>query len=492
MSDYNHQTIPTYEIRSAKDVSQLVSQHAGRGKSNHVIWLALIGVFIDAYDLTTLSFGIDQVVSEFSLTPVMTGVVASAIICGTIVGNIIGGWLTDKIGRYRVFMADMVLFVIAAIVAGLAPNVWVLIAARFVMGISVGIDLPVAMSYLSEFSKFEGKSNKAARLAAWCPMWYAASSVCFAVVLALYFLLPPEHSNWLWRASLIFGAVPALLIIFVRGKYLTESPIWLANQGDLQGAAKILRQSYALNAKVADDIIPQQVGQQHQAKKLSFKVLFHSEYLSRTVVSLVIHVSVAFQYTTIAFFLPSILTRFFHTDTLTTITTTLGLNLIFAFTGGLLGVYVASRFSSRHVLLAGFGLQFVALVALAWIGEPQHPFLIYTAVILLGAWLFAEGFGPGAQMMVYPTMAYPAEIRGIGVGFNRAVTGVAQAIAMFVLPIWMARYQTDVFFIISFFAVVPLVVIGLMIKYEPTRHDVDAYPHAAKQKTALSTDVVVD
>ena len=95
-------------------------------------------------------------------------------------------------------------------------------------------------------------------------------------------------------------------------------------------------------------------------------------------------------------------------------------------------------------------------------------------------------------MMVYPTMAYPAEIRGIGVGFNRAVTGVAQAIAMFVLPIWMARYQTDVFFIISFFAVVPLVVIGLMIKYEPTRHDVDAYPHAVKQKTALSTDVVVD
>ena len=109
-------------------------------------------MFIDAYDLTTLSFGIEQVISEFSLSPVMTGVVASAIVCGTIVGNLIGGWLTDKIGRYRVFMADMVLFVIAAIVAGFAPNVWVLILARFIMGISVGIDLPVAMSYLSEFS----------------------------------------------------------------------------------------------------------------------------------------------------------------------------------------------------------------------------------------------------------------------------------------------------------------------------------------------------
>ena len=63
---------------------------------------------------------------------------------------------------------------------------------------------------------------------------------------------------------------------------------------------------------------------------------------------------------------------------------------------------------------------------------------------------FAEGFGPGAQMMVYPTMAYPASIRGVGVGFNRAVTGVAQAIALFVLPIWMAdinRCLPDYFYL---------------------------------------------
>ena len=464
----------SYLIKRTEDVSNLISKHAGQGKTNKVIWLALIGVFIDAYDLTTLSFGIEQVISDFSLTPVMTGVVASSIVVGTIVGNLLGGWLTDKIGRYRVFMADMVLFVIAAIVAGLAPNVWVLIAARFIMGISVGVDLPVAMSYLSEFSKFNGKSNKAARLAAWCPMWYAASSVCFAIVLVLYFILPPEHANWLWRISLIFGAVPALLIIFIRGKYLTESPIWLANQGDLEGAAKILRESYDINAQVDPDTKVVEETKKIQKPQASFKELFSPVYLHRTIVSIVIHISVAFQYTTIAFFLPSILTRFFNTDTLTTITTTLGLNLAFAFTGGLLGVYMASRFSSRFVLLAGFGLQFVALILLGVIGEPSNQYLLYGAILLLGIWLFAEGFGPGAQMMVYPTMAYPAHIRGVGVGFNRATTGVAQAIALFVLPIWMAKYSTDVFLIISIFAIIPIIVIGFIIKFEPTKVDVDA------------------
>ncbi|MCU4441909.1 MFS transporter [Acinetobacter pittii] len=482
--DHNHR----YEIKSPDDVSQLISKFAGKGKSNKVIWLALIGVFIDAYDLTTLSFGIEQVISEFSLSPVMTGVVASAIVCGTIVGNLIGGWLTDKIGRYRVFMADMVLFVIAAIVAGFAPNVWVLILARFIMGISVGIDLPVAMSYLSEFSKFNGSSNKAARLAAWCPMWYAASSVCFGLVLALYFLLPPEHSNWLWRASLIFGAVPALLIIFIRGKYLTESPIWLANQGDLKGAAKVLQESYAINAVATVEKVERTA---EKKKREGFAVLFNKTYLPRTIVAIVIHISVAFQYTTIAFFLPSILTRFFHTDVLTTITTTLGLNLLFAFTGGLLGVFVASRFKSRHVLLTGFLLQFIALIALAFIGEPGNSFLLYTAIGMLGLWLFAEGFGPGAQMMVYPTMAYPASIRGVGVGFNRAVTGVAQAIALFVLPIWMAGYKTDVYLIISIFAFIPLIVIGLLIKFEPTAQDVDVIDED-KAELPLNNSPVID
>lgn len=459
-----------YLIQKPSDVSQIISKLAGQGKTNKVIWLALIGVFIDAYDLTTLSFGIEQVISEFSLTPVMTGVVASAIVCGTIVGNIVGGWLTDKIGRYRVFMADMVLFVIAAIVAGFAPNVWVLIAARFVMGISVGVDLPVAMSYLSEFSRFNGSSNKAARLAAWCPMWYAASTACFTLVLALYFLLPPEHANWLWRGSLIFGAVPALLIIFIRSKYLTESPIWLANQGDLKGAVKILKESYAIDAVATVDQV-EKVELKHTQE--GFRVLFNQTYLPRTLVAIVIHIAVAFQYTTIAFFLPSILTRFFHTDTLTTITTTLGLNLAFAFTGGLLGVFVASRFSSRQILVTGFALQFIALVALSAIGDPSNTFFLYSAILMLGLWLFAEGFGPGAQMMVYPTMAYPASIRGVGVGFNRAITGVAQAVALFVLPIWMANYKTDVFLIVSIFAIVPIIVIGFIIKFEPTNQDVD-------------------
>lgn len=91
-------------------------------------------------------------VKEFYLTPILTGLVTSSIMIGTIVGNLVGGWLTDKYGRYPVFMADMLFSVVSAIASGLAPNVWVLIGARFLMGVGVGIVLPVAMVYLAQFS----------------------------------------------------------------------------------------------------------------------------------------------------------------------------------------------------------------------------------------------------------------------------------------------------------------------------------------------------
>ena len=141
MSTLNIDTAPPLSapIGSASDVARLINQRSEKNThARMIVLLALGGVFLDAYDLTTLSYGIDDVVREFSLSPLLTGVVTSSIMVGTILGNLVGGWLTDKYGRYQVFMADMLFFVVSAIAAGLAPNVWVLIGARFLMGIEIG------------------------------------------------------------------------------------------------------------------------------------------------------------------------------------------------------------------------------------------------------------------------------------------------------------------------------------------------------------------
>ncbi len=460
--------IPSTPVSSVSDVARLINNRSQQNSyARMIVFLALGGVFLDAYDLTTLSYGIDDVVREFNLTPTLTGLVTSSIMLGTIMGNLIGGWLTDKYGRYSVFMADMLFFIVSAIAAGLAPNVWVLIGARFLMGIGVGIDLPVAMSYLAEFSRFAGKGNKAARLAAWCPMWYAASSVCFFIIFALYFLLPQQHLDWLWRASLLFGAVPALLIIAVRRKFMNESPLWAANQGDLASAVRILRDSYGIHAH---EVTPTE--QKAPAPKVSFRVLFQPPYRERTLVAGVMNICISFEYTAIAFFLPSILAQFLGAGVFETISASLGLNALFAFTGGLLGMRLAWKYPSRHVAMAGFALQFVALVALALIGHPQATLTVALAILMLGVWLFAEGFGPGAQLMIYPALSYPTSIRATGVGFSRSLSGIGSALALFILPILQAAYGTNMFWIVSLSAIIPIIFL-LAVRHEPTQQDID-------------------
>ncbi|MFQ1040558.1 MFS transporter, partial [Citrobacter koseri] len=104
MSTLNIDTAPPLSapIGSASDVARLINQRSEKNThARMIVLLALGGVFLDAYDLTTLSYGIDDVVREFSLSPLLTGVVTSSIMVGTILGNLVGGWLTDKYGRYQ-------------------------------------------------------------------------------------------------------------------------------------------------------------------------------------------------------------------------------------------------------------------------------------------------------------------------------------------------------------------------------------------------------
>ena len=277
---------PRPVIRSAADVSSLVNRGAAIGSDARiVVAIALGGVFLDAYDLGALAFGVKDIAREFSLTPTGTGFVASAITFGAIIGALIGGYLTDKIGRYRVFMADMFFFVVAAIACALAPNAWVLGGARFVMGLGVGIDLPVAMAFLAEFSRLQGRGNKAARIAMWCPTWYAAISVSYLLVLGLYAVLPESHSGWLWRLILGFGAVPAIVIIAIRSRYISESPVWAANQGDLPEAAAILKRSYGIDARVDTARSQRRAPAPRKASWSNYGALLRGVYLRRTVLA---------------------------------------------------------------------------------------------------------------------------------------------------------------------------------------------------------------
>lgn len=462
-------------IRSAADVSNLVNQGAATGSDARiVVAIALGGVFLDAYDLGALAFGLKDVAHEFSLTPTGTGLVASAITFGAIVGAFCGGFLTDKIGRYRVFMADMFFFVIAALACAFAPNAWVLGGARFVMGLGVGIDLPVAMAFLAEFSRLSGRGNKAARIATWCPVWYAAISISYLLVLAFYSTLPASHAHLLWRLILGFGAVPAIVIIAVRSRYISESPVWAANQGDLAGAARILKRSYGIDAEVAQDAPAGTCGAPvRTASWKNYGALLRGVYLQRTILATVIGIASAFAYNAVAFGLPVILSSFLAQSMLTTILASLVLNLGFAFVGGLIAVRIVPRVGAWKLTVLGYVLQFAALIGLAIVGKPSATGEVIAAVALLATFLLGQGVGAGSHSMTFASLSYPTSLRGVGVGFNQTLMRASSTASLFLFPVLAAALNTRVFWIIAIAPLCGLVAL-LAIRWEPSGYDVDA------------------
>ena len=461
-------------IRSAADVSRLVNSGASkRSHANIIIAIALGGVFLDAYDLGALAFGIKDIAGEFHLTPSGTGMVASAITFGAVVGAFFGGYLTDKIGRYRVFMADMFFFVFAALACAFAPNEWVLAGARFVMGLGVGIDLPVAMAFLAEFSRLKGRGNKAASIAMWCPTWYAAISISYLLVLLLYGVLPAEQTHWLWRVILGFGAVPALVIIAIRSRYISESPVWAANQGNLAGAADILRRSYGINAWVAPRAEQQRAPQAVKARWSNYGRLLGGVYLRRTVLATVIAVASSFAYNAVAFGLPVILSSFLAQSMLTTILASLALNLLFAFVGGLIAVRWVPRFGAWRMTVLGYACQLAALIGLALIGRPTGGQEAALAVAMLALFLFGQGFGPGSHSMTFASLSYPTSLRGVGVGFNQTLMRASSTVSLFLFPVLVAMLNTGVFWVIAIAPLAGLLAL-LFIRWEPSGYDVDA------------------
>lgn len=470
-------------IRTPADVARAVAHHATPQRGAlMVVLLAFGGVFMDAYDFSSIAFGITEIKRQFGLSDAMTGLVNAAIMVGAAAGALCGGILVDRIGRYRLFMADMVFFVVAALGCAFAPNVWVLIAFRFLMGIGVGLDMPVAMAFLAEFSSLRGRGNRNQRVNGWSPVWYAATGFGYLVVLIFFLALPEASQPHLWRYVVGFGAVPAVVVLLVRRRYLKESPQWLAGHGDLRGAVDILRSAYGIDAELAPDAVGVRSRPSLASRGNAFGRLWSTQYRIRTVAALCIAVFSTFGYNAVAYGTPLILANLFHQGELTTIVSSLVINLGFGVGGGLLGVALVSRTGARSLTVVGFALQTVSLVVLALVGIPSGP-LIAVAVLMLALFIFAQAGGPGATQMAYATLSYPTSIRGAGVGFTEGTKRLFSVVSLFFFPVLAGSMQSGVFWVIAVFPLLGFVALSV-IRWDPTGVDTDAEDYAAEELVA--------
>ena len=122
--------------------------------TRQVFWARnIIGAatFFDGYTILAIAYAMPVLVREWRLTPPEVGMILSFGYLGQLAGAVFFGWLAERIGRLRVLLVTVLVFVSMDIACLFAWGAWSMILFRFVQGIGTGGEVPVASAYINEF-----------------------------------------------------------------------------------------------------------------------------------------------------------------------------------------------------------------------------------------------------------------------------------------------------------------------------------------------------
>jgi putative MFS transporter len=191
-----------------------------------------VGWALDAMDVGLISFVMAALAVQWSLTPTELSLVGSIGFVGMALGATLGGLLADRYGRRQVFALTLLVFGLATGAAALSWSVGALLVFRFLIGLGLGAELPVASTLVSEFAPARLRGRVVVALEAfWAVGWTLAALIG-------YFVVPVSDDGWRWALAL--GAVPALYAVVVR-RTLPESVRFLELRGRVDEAEAAVR-----------------------------------------------------------------------------------------------------------------------------------------------------------------------------------------------------------------------------------------------------------
>ncbi|WP_176493072.1 MFS transporter [Cobetia sp. 5-25-4-2] len=194
-----------------------------------MIFLIGAGLFLDSFEIALAASVLAALLSDGWSTLSLNSLFISVTFAGFIVGAWFSGILGDRLGRRFCYQINLALFGFASLAAAFMPNMELLIALRFLMGIGMGGELVLGFATLSEFVP----PNKRGRLVALLSL-IAQSAVFVCALLALWVI---PNLGWRW----MFGLVGvAAIAIWLARKNMAESPRWLASRGRHEEAHAII------------------------------------------------------------------------------------------------------------------------------------------------------------------------------------------------------------------------------------------------------------
>lgn len=456
----------TAVIRNAGDVADLIDTlRSLRGRTNWIWFLALAGLFLDAYSNAALGAGLSTMVDQLRLSPTQVSVLTAMAPAISIVANPFGGWMAARIGRVKPLLLTKVVFGVGAVLTAVGSDFLTVFLGRGLVGIAYGIDFAVAMALLAEYTpaRFKGRLNF------WQGVWYTATTINLALTLLFYSF---DVGADIWRWSVASSAVFAAVLLVGQFALLVESPTWLASKGRLAEAAANLRRMYGFDVRDGEPDTAAAEAAGRTGRQVGFKemgVLFRGSYLPRTILSTMISLTQGMQYFAVGWYLPVISLQLFGEEFEKA---TLGSMLFNAvgIVGGCLAVYFGRRLGLRKSSMAGYAVVCpVLLVMGATFGHAPVAF----AALLPALFIFFHSGGPGPNGKSVAALSYRSDVRTLGTGVTGMLGSFGSVAGLYLFPQLKAGFGIGTS--LMMLAVVPLVgfLTCALIKWEPTRSTIN-------------------
>jgi MFS family permease len=401
-------------------VRHLVTNYSPSGQ--RVGWLMIASILVESWDLYSIAFVLIFLKQIFHPSAALLGLAAAGTQGGAIIGALLGGWLSDKIGRRAIFLSTMVMFVVLAFAQAFVPNMVWLAVIRLLLGIPLGSDISNGYTYIMEFLP---KGQREVMGNRWQFMFAVGEIVALAVI-AVFLVLQMPH-DIIWRVTLGLGALPAA-IIFVLRYNLPETAIWLIRRGRIREAKAVSAQMYG----DALDFLPNQDIVIEQPRPGAFLADIRRDPIRwrATLFGWIGCFAQGSEFSTFAFYIPTLFVLVGVSGILGTNLVTLCLYIVAAISGWV-GPLITPRIGQRGLSIAGFGIVFVSLLVAAFALHTNHVILLpfAAAAMLWGHYWDAE------NVMTIPSMVAKPVYRGTAAGFAYMFVKVPSFLAIFLFPI---------------------------------------------------------
>ncbi|MCK5834981.1 MAG: sugar porter family MFS transporter [Lentisphaeria bacterium] len=448
--------------------------------------VASTGGFLFGFDTAVIAGTFEFVESHFALSKLALGWFGSSAIVGCILGAIVAGWLSDRFGRKPILILGAIFFFISAFFSATCPTFNILITARILGGIGVGLTSVIAPMFISEFAPAKSRGRLVALyqlsivvgvllayLSNWALLNYSSSNPeAFSGIMHKLFIAE------IWRGMFAMEMIPnVIFIIFML--LVPESPRWLINKGRVELAQKIMTR---VSGKEEAEKEVKRISESVSHEKGSLKELLQPGLRIALIVG--IGLSVFGQMTgvnIVVYYGPTIIKEAgLGTASAFQYQVILGLiNLIFT----VIAIFKIDSWGRRPLLIWGMACVTLSLTATGILFSiPTAPKMLI--LIVLGIYIACVAFSICSVIWVITSEIFPNRIRGRAMSIAIFANWGTNTISAFMFPWYVQKFGMNTGFFT--FAAICLVATIFFWKLVPetkgkSLEDIEDHWHSAKK-----------